>query len=130
MGFDFGTQSIGVAVGQEITCTATALKPLPANNGKPNWDDLEKVVLEWQPSQFVVGMPYNMDGTDSELCRRAARFGGRLQGRFGITWVGVDERLSSFEVKSTLKESGIKKKGPIDSLAAQVILETWFRSRQ
>jgi putative Holliday junction resolvase len=128
MGFDFGTQSIGVAIRQEITFTATALKPLPANNGRPNWDDLEKVVLEWQPSQFVVGMPYNMDGTDSELCRRAARFGGRLQGRFGIPWVGVDERLSSFDVKSTLKESGTKKKGPIDSLAAKLIIESWFRS--
>ena len=130
MGFDFGTQSIGIAVGQEITRTATALKPLPAKDGKPNWDDLAKVVTEWQPSQFVVGIPFNMDGTDSEMSRRAARFGGRLQGRFGISWVGVDERLSSFEVKSSLKETGTKRKGPIDSLAAKVILETWFRSRQ
>jgi len=129
MGFDFGTQSIGVAVGQAITCTATALEPLSAKDGKPNWDELAKIVLAWQPIRFVVGMPFNMDGSDSELCKRAARFGGRLQGRFGISWVGVDERLSSFEVKSRLKESGTRQKGPIDSLAAKLILESWFRSR-
>lgn len=130
MGFDFGTQSIGVAVGQEVTCTATALKPLTAKNGKPNWDDLTQIVMEWQPGQFVVGMPFNMDGSDSELCISATRFGRRLEGRFGVSWIGVDERLSSFEVKSSLKESGIKMKGPIDSLAAKLILESWLRSRQ
>jgi putative Holliday junction resolvase len=128
MGFDFGTQSIGIAVGQQITCTATALKPLPAKNGQPDWDNLSKIVQEWQPTQFVVGMPFNMDGSDSELCKRAARFGGRLQGRFGISWTGVDERLTSFEVRSSLKESGVEHKGPIDSLAAKLILESWFRT--
>jgi putative Holliday junction resolvase len=130
MGFDFGTQSIGIAVGQEVTRTATALKPLPAKDGKPNWNDLAKIVREWQPTRFVVGMPFNMDGSESELCKRAARFGGRLQGRFGISWNGYDERLSSFEVRSSLEESGSKRNGPIDSLAAKLILESWFRSRQ
>ncbi len=129
MGFDFGTQSIGIAVGQEVTGTATALKPLAAKDGKPNWELLTQIVNEWQPCRFVVGMPYNMDGSDSMLCIRAAKFGQRLSGRFGISWVGADERLTSFEVKSSLKAAGTKRKGPIDSLAAKLILESWFRSR-
>ena len=129
MGFDFGTQSIGIAVGQEITRTASPLKPLPARDGKPDWDRLAKIVEEWQPRLFIVGMPYHMDGSESDLSKRAARFGRRLEGRLGIPWAGMDERLSSFEVRSSLKDSGIRIKGPIDSMAAKLILESWLRSR-
>ena len=129
MGFDFGTQSIGIAVGQKVTQTATALKPMPAEDGKPVWEDLTRIVNEWQPDQFVVGMPYNMDGTESELSRRATRFGRRLEGRYNTPWVAMDERLSSFDVKASMHESGVRIKGPIDSVAAKFILESWLRSQ-
>ena len=49
MGFDYGTKSIGVAIGQELTGTAQPLRAIKANDGVPNWDDIEKLLKEWQP---------------------------------------------------------------------------------
>ena len=65
LGFDFGTKNIGVAAGQAITKTATALSPLVARDGITNWSDVEKLISEWKPDAVVVGIPLNMDGTES-----------------------------------------------------------------
>ena len=127
MAFDFGTQSIGVAIGQLLTRSATPLKPIAARNGKPDWQVLDKLIEQWQPRLFVIGIPLNMDGTESELAKRAHRFARRMENRFAIPWTGMDERLSSFDVKASLKDRGVKHKGPIDSLAASLILESWLR---
>jgi len=130
LGFDWGTKSIGIAIAQSITATATPLQPLPAKQGVPNWSDLQRIIEEWQPDLFVVGIPLNMDGSQSDSSIQAERFGRRLEGRFGISWTGMDERLSSFEVKSRLRQAGQLRdvrKGAIDSMAAKLILESWFR---
>ena len=84
MGFDFGTRSIGIATGQEITGTASPLTSLKANDGIPDWSQLEKLLKEWQPDLLVVGLPLNMDGTEQEMTVRARKFGQRLHGRFGL----------------------------------------------
>ena len=129
LGFDWGTQSIGVAIGQSVTATATPLPPFRAKQGVPDWSKLQSVVEEWQPNLFVVGIPLNMDGSESESSIHAERFARRLEGRFGIPWTGVDERLSSFDVKSSLRQAGETgvTKGSIDSLTAKLLVESWFR---
>ncbi len=55
MGFDFGTRSIGIATGQEVTGTASPLTSLKANEGIPDWVQLEKLLKEWQPDLLIVG---------------------------------------------------------------------------
>ncbi len=47
--FDFGTQSIGIAIGQKITKTARPLTAVKAKIGKPNWSEIEKIFKEWKP---------------------------------------------------------------------------------
>ena len=132
LAFDWGTQKIGVAVGQTLTQTATPLKELPARDGIPQWDMIEKLVAEWQPNAFVVGLPLNMDDTETEYTPRARKFGNRLNARFGLPWFGVDERLSSFDARKTIaantRQTGVapKKGRLVDSVAAALILETWF----
>ena len=54
LGFDFGTRNIGVAVGQVITQTATALPQLKARDGIPDWNEVEAVIKEWNPDAVVV----------------------------------------------------------------------------
>ena len=78
LGFDYGTRSIGVAVGQMITGQARELCNLKAENGIPKWEEIEKLIKEWQPDAMVVGMPLHMDGTPSEFCARAQKFANRL----------------------------------------------------
>ena len=83
LAFDFGTRRIGVAVGNELLHSARELTPLPARDGIPDWNVVTRLIEEWQPDLFVVGLPLNMDGTESLMSTRARKFGNRLHGRYG-----------------------------------------------
>ena len=74
MGFDFGTKSIGIAIGQELTGTASSLQAVKAKDGIPDWQLIKKQVDEWQPDLMVVGLPLNMDGTNQEVTFKAKKF--------------------------------------------------------
>lgn len=95
LAFDFGSKRIGVAFGQSLTGTAQALPILRSRDGIPDWDEVAKLIDTWQPDVLIVGQPYNMDGSDSELLVRAEKFARRLHGRFHLPCYGIDERLSS-----------------------------------
>ena len=128
LSFDFGTQRIGVAFGQSISGTARPVCVLKANDGIPDWEQVGSVIAEWSPDVLVIGLPYNLDGTESELLKRAVKFGNRLNGRFHKPCYGMDERLSSrAAIEQVTEESGsMNKKSGIDDIAAQIILENWF----
>lgn len=128
LSFDFGTQRIGVAFGQSISGTAKPVCVLKANDGIPDWEQVGSVIAEWKPDVLVVGLPYNLDGTESELLKRAIKFGNRLNGRFHKPCYGMDERLSSrAAIEQVMEETGsMNKKSGIDDIAAQIILENWF----
>lgn len=131
LGFDYGARRIGVAIGQELTRTAEPLTTLAASAGRPDWVALDKLVAEWRPDALVVGLPLNMDGTEHEVSEAARRFGNRLQGRYNLPVHLVDERLSSIEAESHLRESRLPKqkrhaKEAIDQVAARLILESWL----
>lgn len=128
LAFDFGTQRIGVAYGQSLTGTAEAITVLKAKNGIPDWDAVQALIIEWQPNLFVVGLPYNLDGTKSELLPRAIKFGNRLNGRFHKPIYGMDERLSSRAASERLANTSERqnKRTFIDDIAAQIILENWL----
>jgi putative Holliday junction resolvase len=129
LAFDFGLVKIGVAAGQSLTGTAQAIAPLKARDGAPQWEQVEALLKEWQPKILVVGLPLNMDGTDNDITIRARRFANRLTGRFNIPHVLWDERLSTREAKELALEHGHRGNfhdAPVDSFAAQLILESWF----
>lgn len=129
LSFDFGTKSIGVAVGQRITGTARPLPALKAQDGKPDWNIIEKLLKEWQPEAVIVGLPLNMDGTEQPVTAQARKFANRLHGRFGIQIDLHDERLSTVEARANLFDRGgfrALDKGSVDSASAVVILESWF----
>ncbi len=122
MGFDFGSSKIGISIGQSLTSTATALTIIRAQDGIPDWDSLDKLVSEWQPKVFVVGLPLNMDDTMSDMAKAATRFSRRLNGRYHIRAEMMDERLSTFEAKEF--------SGQIDAIAAKLILESWLTQQE
>jgi len=130
--FDYGLKRIGAAIGNDLTNTARELKPLKATDGIPNWNDIEKLINEWQPKAVIIGLPLNMDGSESELSTRARKFGNRIHGRFHVSVETQDERLSSYEAKGiAMQEHGNLDFGDhsVDGLAACLILESWFSSR-
>lgn len=129
LGFDFGTKRIGVAVGQTITRTARPLDTIQAKEGEPQWEALDKIVHTWKPDALIVGIPLNMDGTEQYLTQAAKRFEDSLRERFSIPVFGIDERLTTKDARAQIfKKGGYKalQNGQVDSVAAQLILETWF----
>ncbi|WP_380180304.1 Holliday junction resolvase RuvX [Kalamiella sp. sgz302252] len=131
LAFDFGTKSIGVAIGQQLTGTARPLAALKAQDGTPDWSKIETLLKEWQPDFVVVGLPLNMDGSEQPLTARARKFANRLHGRFGVKVELHDERLSTVEARADLFSRGgfrALNKGSVDSLSAVIILESWFEN--
>lgn len=125
LGFDYGLRRIGVAVGQTVTASATALTTVSARDGKPDWAGIGQLVADWKPDALVVGIPYHMDGSEQEMTRRAERFCRQLEGRFGMPVHRAEERLTSYVVE-TAATPGTGQRA-IDPLSAQIILQDWLQ---
>lgn len=130
--FDYGTRRIGVASGDTLTRTARGLKTLDLAPDIP-WTAIARLIAEYRPAQLVVGVPYNMDGTPTLLTDATRAFARELRSRFALPACLMDERLSSREAESELRDaraSGLKRRrlthGDIDMTAAKIVLERWF----
>ncbi|MEX0616103.1 MAG: Holliday junction resolvase RuvX [Methylophaga sp.] len=129
MGFDFGMKNIGVAVGQQLTGTASGLTALKARDGIPDWQQIAELIRQWQPRQLVVGLPLNMDGSEQQMTASARKFGNRLNNRFNIPVTWQDERLTTFEAVASMglrNKFQSAKRSDVDRLSAQIILQSWL----
>jgi putative holliday junction resolvase len=134
LAFDYGTRRIGVASGDTLTRTARALTTLQCTPAPP-WEQLDRLVAEYRPAQFVVGIPYNMDDTPTLLTEASRTFANQLQSRYAQPVALVDERLSSREASEQIRDArsqGLKRKRAtredIDMIAARILLERWFEN--
>ncbi len=129
IGFDFGLKHIGVAVGQLITHTATALDNLHAIEGIPDWTDIDSLCRAYDIQAFVVGIPLNMDNTPQTLTLLAESFCQQLESRYHLPVYRCDERLSTVSAREELfAQGGVKalSKTNIDGRSAKIILEQWM----
>lgn len=124
LGFDFGIKRIGIAVGQSITGTATALCTINTRHGKPDWDRISGLIEHWRPDALVVGLPLHDDGSDSNLSKAARRFAQQLENRYRLPVHPMDERLSSHAAKQFMRQSTSKQE--VDAVAAMIILQNWL----
>ena len=125
LAFDFGTQYIGVAVGQTITKTSSPLIVINvAREGAEIWKTISNLIDEWKPDQLLVGKPLNMDGTTSDMMKKVDPFFQKLQKVSNIPCELVDERLTSFEAKQLMQKDS--KDYRIDDLAAKIFLDNWI----
>jgi putative Holliday junction resolvase len=136
MAFDYGRQRIGLAIGQTATRTANAAGVIPAQ-GLPDWNAVRRQIRKWVPARLLVGIPYNMDGTETVLTAECLAFAERLGEDFGLPVELIDERLTSAAASDELREarrSGQMKRrvshADIDSHAARLILESWMREQE
>jgi putative holliday junction resolvase len=136
LAFDFGRRRIGVACGDTVSRAASPLKAIAAVAGAPPWEVIGALLRDWQPDLAVVGLPYNVDGSDSAMTQAARGFAAELARRFAVRIELVDERYSSREAEARLRsarESGLRRrrvaKSDVDAAAACVILERWFTEK-
>lgn len=133
LALDFGVKKMGMALGNTLTCDARPFDILAMNNGQPDWDNLLGMIASWQVDTVLVGLPLNMDGSDSMLSKRAFKFARRLSHRLGERQSPVrvylcDERLSSRQARALAWERGWIKsdKDPIDDVSACILIDGYF----
>ena len=127
LGFDYGTRQIGVAVGGEHSGLAQPAATVDVRGADPDWDALDGLVRTWQPDALVIGLPLNMDGTETRLAPAARGFGNRLRSRYNLPVHLVDERLTSRAARELLAGASRQRvRREINAVAAQQILQTFL----
>lgn len=126
LAFDFGLRNIGVAVGQPVTRTASPLATLKAADGTPNWLEVGALIEEWKPTTLLVGLPLNMDDSESEMSALARVFASKLAGRFRSRVEMVDERLTTIAARQVAAERAHDERA--HEVAAVLIAQTWLAS--
>jgi putative Holliday junction resolvase len=119
LAFDYGTKRIGVAIGNSVIRQAQPLKTIQNKSLDETFQSIQKLVKEWEVTNFVVGLPMHPDGAEHEMTQRAKRFGNQLHGRLNLPVKWVDERYTSAVAED--------QQGDIDGQAAVLILEQYFQ---
>jgi len=131
LSFDFGLRRIGVAVGQDVTESASPLGVVANRDNVIDHDRIAVLIEEWRPTVLVVGMPAHADGTPSDMQSHVRAFIDELE-RYGLPVETVDERYTSIEAERVLKKAraagtrGRISKEMIDSAAAVFIAERYL----
>jgi putative Holliday junction resolvase len=131
LAFDFGERRIGIAVGEHLINSANPLTTIDNESNEIRFATITQLINEWQPKLLVVGLPLSLDGSETEVTQLCKKFARRLNGRFNLPVIMIDERYSSTEASQLLNESGIKgraQKAMLDQVAAQTILRSYFDS--
>lgn len=135
LGVDFGQRITGFAIGHRMTGTARPLGPVNHKNVGTLLEQVEKLLAEWAPAVVVIGLPLAMDGSETDMSRRARDFARRIRGLAPDVAVYLhDERLTSDaaaqrHAQRRQQGRGSRRDGQrLDSLAAGLILESWMAS--
>ena len=129
LAFDFGARRIGVAVGTTQLRSARPLTTIDTERNDERFAAIGALVAEWQPDRLVVGLPLHADGTPHAMTDRARRFAHRLEGRYRLPVVLVDERHTTELARSALHadgRGGREHRGLRDAVAAQIILQAYL----
>jgi putative Holliday junction resolvase len=133
LAFDVGGRRIGIARGDTVSCSASPAGVVGAVSGVPRWEEIERLLRDWRPDRLIVGLPYNVDGSESTQSALAREFAAQLLTRYSVPVELVDERYTSLEAQVRLKEarqSGVRRRriarSDIDAGAACIILERWL----
>ena len=130
LGFDVGTKRTGIAIANSLTVNASGIETILHNkDGSTNWAQIEQSVSKHQPHKFIVGLPLDKDNKEQEMTFIARSFGRKLEQRFNIEVIFIDEYLSSSEAKNQLKWHYAHKnadRADVDKRSAELILQTWL----
>jgi putative holliday junction resolvase len=135
MGLDVGSKTVGVALSDELGWTAQGLETIRINEEEKEFgfDQLGKIIKEYDVSTIVVGLPKNMNGTIGPRGEASQFFAGELERLFGLPVVLWDERLTTIAAERVLLEADVsrkKRKKVIDKMAASMILQGYLDSRK
>jgi putative Holliday junction resolvase len=128
---DPGTKRIGVAACDESQTVCRPLLTIQRTNWKKDLENIKELLAEYDAVALIVGLPYNFDGSDSEMTTFAGDMAGKLALSIGIPVFLQDERATTFEARGRLWKRGktVKETRHVDAEAAAVILEDFLDRR-
>ncbi|BDG06129.1 Holliday junction resolvase RuvX [Anaeromyxobacter oryzae] len=129
LGVDLGRVRIGLAVSDDVLRTARALTVITRRGEPRDLAAIAEIARDYEVTRAVLGLPLNMDGTEGASARLARAFAPKLAAALGVPVELFDERLSSFEAETRLRDRGVSSKDArsmIDAEAAAVILQGWL----
>lgn len=129
MGLDIGSRTIGVAVSDELGITAQGLKTIRRTSREADFDEITKIINEFQIGKIVVGLPKNMNGTLGKQAEIVLQWIKSLKEEVLLPVETWDERLSTVEASKVLLEADVsrkKRKKALDKLAAVIILQGYM----
>src|ERR1700686_2156374 len=133
LGLDVGSKTIGMAISDPLGFTAQGLTTLRRKNKRLDFEQLARVIGEYQVSEIVVGYPLRLSGIEGIHSDKMQLFAEDLRKKFGLPVHLWDERLTSSQANRILRESeiSIKKRGEaVDRMAAVLILQSWMEARR
>jgi len=130
IGLDVGTKTIGIAFSDPLGIAAHPHSTLTREGVNKDCTRLQAIINEKDGVEHVVvGMPFELDGTEERMAKLARQVGDELGKRLGLTPVYIDERFSSVEAEEALLRLDLsrkKRKQVIDQAAAILILQSWL----
>lgn len=131
LGLDLGTRTLGISISDTTKTIASAYKTIRFNENDNDFliSELKKIIEEFEISKIVLGLPKNMNNTMGERCAATIEFQKKLIDVFDIEVILQDERLTTVQATNYMLEADIsrkKRKKKIDSLAANIILQTYL----
>lgn len=132
VGLDIGTKRVGVAVSDELQFTARPLYTIKRTGWKKLLLQIKDILAEFDAVSLVLGLPYNFDGSESEMSREARRLARNFALSLTIPVLLQDERLSTYTAKGNMWKEGANEKEVrqrIDSEAAAIILRDFIEIR-
>jgi len=133
LGLDIGTKNIGVALSDESATLAQGRGVIVRKSDAVAISGICDLVREFKVDEVVIGIPINMNGTHGLRAEDSEKFADRLEKILEIEVKLWDERLSTKEVEDVLIRASLsrkKRKGVVDKLAAQIILQGYLDNRK
>jgi len=132
LGLDVGSKTIGLAVSDPLGITAQGLNTIRRKNKRHDFEQLQRVIEQFEISEIVVGLPLRMSGMEGTQSEKMRAFAVEMERRFSLPVHLWDERLTSAEANRVLRDSemSIKRRGEVvDRLAAVLILQSWMTAK-
>jgi len=133
LALDVGTKTIGVALSDELGITANGVTTILRKNTRYDTGEIKKLVETYNPSEIVVGVPYDMNGEVTERGSEIMQFALKLKEALELPINYWDESFSTVNAENMLIGANVsrkKRKKVIDKMAAVFILEEYLESRR
>jgi putative Holliday junction resolvase len=132
LSIDLGTKKVGVAVSDETQFTIRHIGILERKSWKKFLKEVSDFLKEFDAKALVIGLPYNSDGSESDMSLDARRIARNFSLSLNIPVFLQDERVTTYEARSNLWEIGASDKEmrqALDSEAAAIILNDFIEQR-